>query len=119
MINDFFEVWLKDPRFSDWVQKSDSKTKAKCKLCRAVIDISSMVVFALNSHAKGNKHKQIVSSRNTDSMLFFSKSSSAAKHLFPESSKQSTVRSLVTGISSINAEILWTLKVVKSYFSVT
>ena len=63
----FNEIWLKDPRFSDWLQKSYSKTKAECKLCRAVIDISS----ALNSHAKGNKFKQIISSRNTDSMLFF------------------------------------------------
>ena len=87
-----------------------------CKLCCAVIDSSSLGVSALNSHAKGNKHKQIISSRNTDRMLFFSKSSSAAKQSVPESSKQSTVRILVTGISSINAEIYWTLKVVNSHF---
>ena len=113
----FNEISLKDPRFSDWLQKIDSKTKAQCKLCFAVIDISSVGVSALNSHAKGNKHKQIISRRNTDSMLFFSKSSSAAKQSVPQSSKQSTGRSLVTGISSINVEILWTLKVVKSHFS--
>ena len=30
-----------------------------------------MGVSALNIHAQGNKHKQIISRRNTDSMLFF------------------------------------------------
>ena len=38
-------------------------------------------------------------------MLYFSKSGSPAKQSVPESSKQSTVKSLVTGIGPINAEI--------------
>ena len=50
-------------------------------------------------------------------MLFISKSSSTAKKSVSEPSKQKTVRSLVTGKSSINAENLWILKVVKIHFS--
>ena len=65
----FNEIYLKDPRFSDWLQVSDSKIKAECKVCRTVIVISSMGVSALNSCAKQNKHKQIMSSRNTDYCL--------------------------------------------------
>ena len=51
--------------FSDWLQVSDSNIKAECKVCCVVIVISSMDVSALNSRAKRNKHKQIMSSRNT------------------------------------------------------
>ena len=53
----FNEIWLKNPRFSDCLQKSDIKTKSECKLCCSVIDISSMGVSALNSHAEWNKNK--------------------------------------------------------------
>ena len=58
-----------DPRFSGWLQVSDSKIKAECKVCFAVIVISIMGVSAHNSLAKRNKHKQIMSSRNTDYCL--------------------------------------------------
>ena len=53
----------------------------------------------------------------SDNMLFISKSSSTAKKSVSESSKQKTVWSLVTGKTSINAENLWILKVVKIHFS--
>ena len=66
MIN---EIQLKDPRFSDWLQVSDSKVKVECKVCCAIVVISGMGVSTLNSRAKRNKHKQIISSRNTDYCL--------------------------------------------------
>ena len=69
----FNEIWLKDSKFSKWLRKAESKTKAECKLCRTVIDISSMGVSALNSHAKRSKHSQIISNTKTDSILYFSK----------------------------------------------
>ena len=65
----FNEIQLKDPRFSGWLQVSDSKIKAECKVCCAVIVISIMGVSALNSLAKRKKNKQIMSSRNTDYCL--------------------------------------------------
>ena len=49
MIN---EIQLKDPRFSDWLQVSDSKIKAECKVCCADIVMSSMGVSAFNSCVK-------------------------------------------------------------------
>ena len=113
----FNEVWLKDLKFSKWLQKAESKTKTERKLCRTVIDISTIGVSALNSHAKQNKHSQIISNTKTHSILYFYKSTAAVKQSAPECSKQSTFTNLGTGKSSVKAEIIWTLKVVKSYFS--
>ena len=70
--------WLVDDRFTEWIEKSNSKWKARCKFCSKDFDISSMGVSALTSHIGGKKHSEIASLRKSQSgAMFFSKK---AKH---------------------------------------
>ena len=50
------DSWLTDGLNSKWITKTTVKTKAKCVSCQKEIDLSTMAVSALNSHAKGKTH---------------------------------------------------------------
>lgn len=109
--------WLQDSRFSDWLEKHESRTSANCKFCRKVIDVSNMGIAALVSHSKGMKHKQIVSGRQAESSNLFFKKVQDEPSTSSGEPKQSNLKSLVVPKSVLNAEILWTMKVVMSHFS--
>ena len=76
-----------------------------------------MGISALTSHLSGQKHSEIASLRKSETgALFFRKEpqSGAAES---RSAKVTKVEDLVIPASTIRAEILWTLKVVTSHFS--
>ena len=116
----FNENLFKDSRFSSWIEKGQQNTSTKYKVCCKVIDLSSMGVSSLVSHASGKKHIKAMSSSNSSLTLeFFSEP--PQKVVGPEEKKvhQSAPGSkkldqYVQLHQVISAEILWTLKVVMS-----
>ena len=117
----FNDQWLSDNRFCSWIEKCDSKTSARCKLCSKVIELSSMGVSSLLSHASGKKHKDkhlaLKSSITLKSSTSTScpESSSSAKVVQSETS--GTLDQYVKKTNVTHAEILWALKVVMSKLS--
>ena len=63
--------WLVDENFKEWIDKSDSKWKARCKFCSKDFDISNMVVAALTSHVSCKKHSEISLLRKSQSGAIF------------------------------------------------
>ena len=58
----FQQRWLTDIRFKDWVCPiKDKPLLAKCRVCKQVLDISTMGASALNSHSKAKSHKKSLS----------------------------------------------------------
>ena len=57
----FQEKWRFIDKYAAWIESDPtSQTRARCKLCRKSIDLSSMGESALGSHAKGMKHEAYV-----------------------------------------------------------
>ena len=54
----FQGCWLVDDRFKDWISETQSRSEARCKLCRKKITLSNMGVQALKSHADGKKYEE-------------------------------------------------------------
>lgn len=117
----FNEKWLLVPEYEGWIAKDRDKHYAKCILCVKSIDISSMAEGALRSHARGAKHIQLAGNPCRDGTL---KHFMTAKTVGPSTqttaicSKPATnVSSFVSRTECLKAEILWTLKTVKSHYS--
>ena len=53
----FQDEWLTNKLYKDWITQGKNKNYAKCVLCLKDIDLSIMGNAALDSHAKGTKHK--------------------------------------------------------------
>ena len=87
----FNENWFKDSRFSSWIEKGQQNTSAKCKVCCKVIDLSSVGVSSLVSHASGNKHIKAMSS-SSSSLSLESFIEPAQKIIGPGKRKFSKVR---------------------------
>ena len=71
----FQDEWLSDDPFRAWVGKTGNKKEARCVVFKRNIDISTMGSSALQSHASGKKHKELMIAyskcRSID--LFFNK----------------------------------------------
>ena len=52
----FSKQWLDDHEFKKWLVAVSDRTKAKCKSCKKVFNLSNMVKQTLVSHAAGKKH---------------------------------------------------------------
>jgi hypothetical protein len=129
----FNDQWLSDERFADWIKKA-SNTSAKCCKCCKLVDLSSMGVSALISHAAGKKHQKAVTACNASVTLstFLAPSKTPVGTISPEeknesgsctadkgkntatSSRSATLDHYVLQNAVTNAEILWALKVVLS-----
>ena len=81
----FNENWFKDSRFSSQIEKGQQNTSAKCKVCFKDIDLSSMGVSSLVSHASGKKHIKTMSSSSSLSLESFREP--AQKVIGPEKKK--------------------------------
>lgn len=130
----FQEEWLTNSKYKLWVSKLNNTT-AKCNLCSKDIDLSTMGSGALDSHANGKKHSQKMKDRLQGLDCFFSKTADKTKTGVasnvsdvvpieqPTSSgavakkSDGTITSMMLNDNTLNAEILWTLKVVLSHFS--
>lgn len=116
----FNDNWLIDVKYSKWLTKSNDKSKAHCTFCTKDFDISNMGVAALNSHLSGKKHSEIAGLRSSQAgAMFFRKECTLASVSAENNSKSRTpsIASMMIPASTLNAEILWTLKVVMSHFS--
>ena len=107
--NQFKGDWLKDARFNKWLEKDTSVTEAKCKLYCKTFDIGNMGIAALESHAKGDKHKIKLSSSATVNIQQLYKATN-------QSGDKGTLKSFVVSSAVIAAEIKWALKIVTWHF---
>ncbi|KAG1693155.1 hypothetical protein GQR58_007120 [Nymphon striatum] len=136
--------WESDPQYKEWIGalKGDKK-KALCKLCDRLILLSSMGESALKSHAKSEKHKNIIQSKQGITLSDFGFGSSATASTSGEVKKVTamftsetdlivsppledaaaapkvpgSVKSFLIKDDVLRAEILWTLKAVTSHMS--
>ena len=114
----FNNNWLTSSKYSSWLVKSNCKSKARCKLCCKDFDISNMGVSALESHASGKKHTDIVEKRSSGTgNLFFHNTTVQPVQPHPAPTSTQTIECMVIPVSASYAEILWSLKVVMSHFS--
>ena len=56
-ISYFNDQWIDDPRFSSWTEKCTKITNAKFGIYQKIIDLSTMGVSSLISHAPGKTSK--------------------------------------------------------------
>ena len=55
----FNPEWLKKTEYAKWIEEDDScKNQFKCKLCKHSYTLGNMGKKALDTHARGDKHKQ-------------------------------------------------------------
>ena len=125
----FVESWLDDPIFKDWLVKDKENTKARCRVCHKVIELSSSGRSALTDHAKGKKHSEALSkvqnffklansSNSTKSCSLDSPTVSlSASSSVSSQPRQESIELYVESTSTARAEIVWTLKSVLSGFS--
>ena len=110
---------------------SDEKT-ARCILCKKDINVLVMGVSARESHATGKKQKSLMKERKQYSETFFSQKKSSERNaekkegqststIQKETRKQKqsakSIDQYAVSISSLNAEILWCMYVVKGHLS--
>ena len=110
----FVESWLSDPEFTGWLHKEKEETKARCSVCHKTIEWLSSGRSALTDHAKGKKHKEILSKK-----INFFLPKNKAPHILIEEPTNSVVDGQQTLEDAfVWAEIIWTLKTVMSGYSV-
>ena len=91
-------------------------------MCLKDIDLSTMASAALDLQAKGAKHKaKKIKDQSTSLDLFFKKpnqtpAESQEQHQ-PSASSCKTLDIYILNDSTLNAEILWYLKVIKCHLS--
>ena len=109
----FNDCWLSDERFKLLLKKEQDCNKAVCSLCNnAVIDIATIGVCALTSHAKGAKHQERVRNFNLSALLFFKRNQASAS----SSNDSGRVDTMMNAVAVSHAEICWVIKVVTSHF---
>ena len=90
-------------------------------MCRKPIELYSSGRSALTDHAKGKKHKEILSKKKN---FFFFLPKSNTPHIVIEeptnsvADGQQTLEDLLVPSDSVRAEIMWSLKSVMSGYSV-
>ena len=118
----FKDEWLLNPKYKPWLNNISSNT-VRCSFCNKHIDVLSMGVSALESHSNGEK--QTNTSWSIEKLhYFFSKSSASstdAEKSVENSSSENTCKNIsfldnivAVNENSLNAEIIWCLKVVNA-----
>ena len=117
----FQEEWLTSKLYKYWITQGKNKNYAKCVFCLKDIDLSTVGSAALDSHAKGAKHKTKIKDQSTGLDLFFKKPNQtpveSQEQQQSSTSSCKTLDSYVLNDSTLNAEMLWCLKVIKCHFS--
>lgn len=141
----FNERWLRDDNYKLWLKCVDEWT-AGCKLCGTSFELSNMGEQAIKSHARGTKHSTLISKhdQNMDLTVFLkpgpsntgttkgistadSKTTSRPSAKFAKATSPAPVntshviaKSLSSSISTnqtLEAEIIWCLKLNQSHWS--
>ena len=55
--------------YSEWVRKVDISGKAWCLLCKKLLNYSNQGITGFDTHAKGDKHKEVVLSLKNNTIL--------------------------------------------------
>ena len=122
----FSDAWLSDSRFSGWLKRIHNKWEAYCVYCQKSFDIYNMGVASLSSHASGKKHSDIhmQRSRNTGTTFFGNSSTGEVQQtnkkgnlVRKENKVQKKLDSVTVPTNALRAEVLWTLKVISSHYS--
>ena len=125
----FQEKWLDNIKYKTWLAQAPSdKNTARCILCKKDINISTMGVSALESHAAGKRHTDLLNERKNYKDVFFipTQSSNANKTTSQKSvdssssctiSTRKSINGFMASRNSIDAEILWCMNVVISHHS--
>ena len=119
----FKDEWLLNPNYKSWLNNISSNT-VRCSFCNKHIDVLFIGVSALESHSNSEKHKQILADWVKNYSIFFSKSSASstdAGKSVENLSSENTCKNIssldnivAVNDSSLNAEIIWCLKVVNA-----
>ena len=64
----FQDGWLSNEKYQKWIRKSQNK-EAHCFVCNKKFDISAMGSSALDLHASGKKHQQLMFERSKSGMI--------------------------------------------------
>ena len=134
----FSYFWVKQTEYLGWLEKAEDKFSARCKVCAITLTYRTWE-SGIDNHAKGAKHRGLVGEKREAAGLkihdFFAgtsskeKSSTSSKASLPKNSQESSsvsteskpsnssLTSFLTKNDVLRAEVLWTLKVVKSHYS--
>ena len=69
----FKDEWLRMPKYS-WVRKAVKCTEFRCQICETTCKLSDLGYAALDSHARGQKHKTKEQSKEQTNNFFSPKS---------------------------------------------
>ncbi len=115
----FNGLWLEDGAFCSWLKPvPNNRYQACCKLCKKALELSSLGIKSLQSHAKSEKHKVAV--KGLQRMQVINQFCSASSLTLPG---PSTARDSVclassathSGFGSTSTLILWVLNTVTKH----
>lgn len=117
----FQRSWLNNDNYREWLAPDVSNPhKARCKICCKCFDITAMGESAVKSHQKSAKHSENMqaagSSGTMKSFLTISESRPNEPHPVPSQSSD-LMDACKKHELVMDAEILWTLKVITSHYS--
>ena len=115
----FNDSWLNNPEYSWLLKVPHDKYSAKCALCSKKFSVASHGKWALDSHARGDGHKDLVAAQiksNTGAQTivgFLSPKASPAPASAPATPEQSspvTPNVTPSGNASVLWSVLWSVK---------
>lgn len=112
----FQSKWLSDNRFKGWLKAvPNNKNAAECAACRKTVDLSTMGVTALTSHAKGAKHSTNLNINSSQgSIQSYVEDKTVTR---PSDTATIELDTFVSKTDTLKAETLWSLKTVHSNMS--
>ena len=122
----FNNEWLKDKKYSSWLQPGSTQSTFYCTMCKKETNLSNMGISALNSHIKSKKHVKVTASKTTQSSIFssFASSSNTQKSTTSASPAPKSPASSAPPIlpifdisKRVNAETIWVLHCISNNIS--
>lgn len=111
----FQRSWLNNDNYREWLALDVSNPhKARCKICCKCFDITAMGESALKSHQKSAKHSEnMQAAGSSGTMKIFPTISESRPNEHPVPSQPSDLIDACKKHELVmDAEILWTLKVI-------
>ncbi|CAL1270347.1 unnamed protein product [Larinioides sclopetarius] len=120
----FNALWLTRQEYSTWIAVSDSRTKARCRLCLKDFDIGKMGESALKSHMAGKKHSEIMKAQVNPKITDLLSTSSSrqgpgrtSKEILTDQAENNTIAPFIASSQCLDAELKWSLKCVENHYS--
>ena len=101
----FSYLWLKLPKYKDWLRKKDDITR-QCSYCAKDIDVSNMEESALKSHAGTKKHQSRSPIEPKNSLSFFDRGKNEKSKDMSANSEKGKRENKPTSSGGIVANIL-------------